>query len=83
MANTPPGKEEGNEEELFEMLEFHEELRSRTESKASDIGKAEKKNIESRLSDEEKKKKDGPEHQTSNLYPASQIHLESLLILFI
>lgn len=43
LASTPPGKEEGREEELFEMLEFHEELRSRTESKASDIGKEEKK----------------------------------------
>ncbi len=54
LASTPPGKEEGREEELFEMLEFHEELRSRTESKASDIGK-EEKNIESRLCDEEKR----------------------------
>lgn len=43
--------------------EFHEELRSRTESKASDIGKKEsrnmkkKKKIESRLGDEEKERK--------------------------
>lgn len=43
LASTLPGKEEGREEELFEMPEFHEELRSRTESKASDIGKEEKK----------------------------------------
>lgn len=42
LASTLPGKEEGGEEELFEMLEFHEELRSRTESKASDIAKKEK-----------------------------------------
>lgn len=70
LASTPPGKEEGREEELFEMLEFHEELRSRTESKASDIGKEEKKNIESRLSDEKKKKGrwQRPSHQTTNLY---------------
>ena len=43
LASAPPGKEEGREEELFEMLQFHEELRSRTESKASDIGKGRKK----------------------------------------
>lgn len=45
LASTLPGKEEGREEELFEMLEFHEELRSRTESKASDTGKEEKYRI--------------------------------------
>jgi len=55
LASTPPGKEEGREEELFEMLEFHEELRSRTESKASDIGNEGEK-TDSRRRDEEKRR---------------------------